>query len=227
MKILVIEDEAEMRDILTQSLEKENFVVESASDFISAMDKVGVYDYDCILLDINLPGGSGLDILKDLQRSGKSEGVIIVSARNSVDDKVEGLALGADDYLAKPFHTAELTARVKSILRRKQFNGSNIVTLKNLSVDFDNRQVSINGQPIELNRKEFDILTYFMANRNRLVSKTALAEHVWGDQIDEADSYEFIYSQIKNLRKKLKTYGSEVEIQAVYGIGYKLSDSDA
>lgn len=227
MKILVIEDEAEMRDILTQSLEKENFVVESASDFISAMDKVGVYDYDCILLDINLPGGSGLDILKELQRSGKSEGVIIVSARNSVDDKVEGLALGADDYLAKPFHTAELTARVKSILRRKQFNGSNIVTLKNLSVDFDNRQVSINGQPIELNRKEFDILTYFMANRNRLVSKTALAEHVWGDQIDEADSYEFIYSQIKNLRKKLKTYGSEVEIQAVYGIGYKLSDSDA
>jgi two-component system response regulator ArlR len=188
---------------------------------------VGVYDYDCILLDINLPGGSGLDILKELQRSGKSEGVIIVSARNSVDDKVEGLALGADDYLAKPFHTAELTARVKSILRRKQFNGSNIVTLKNLSVDFDNRQVSINGQPIELNRKEFDILTYFMANRNRLVSKTALAEHVWGDQIDEADSYEFIYSQIKNLRKKLKTYGSEVEIQAVYGIGYKLSDSDA
>ncbi|MGQ3012162.1 MAG: response regulator transcription factor [Flavobacteriales bacterium] len=227
MKILVIEDEAEMRDILTQSLEKENFVVESASDFISAMDKVGVYDYDCILLDINLPGGSGLDILKELQRTGKSEGVIIVSARNSVDDKVEGLALGADDYLAKPFHTAELTARVKSILRRKQFNGSNIATLKNLSVDFDNRQVSINGKAIELNRKEFDILTYFVANKNRLVSKTALAEHVWGDQIDEADSYEFIYSQIKNLRKKLKTYGSEVEIQAVYGIGYKLSDSDA
>ncbi|MBL0912427.1 MAG: response regulator transcription factor [Bacteroidia bacterium] len=227
MKILVIEDEAEMRDILTQSLEKENFVVESASDFMSAMDKVGVYDYDCILLDINLPGGSGLDILKELQRTGKSEGVIIVSARNSVDDKVEGLALGADDYLAKPFHTAELTARVKSILRRKQFNGNNIATLKNLSIDFDNRQVSINGKAIELNRKEFDILTYFVANKNRLVSKTALAEHVWGDQIDEADSYEFIYSQIKNLRKKLKTYGSEVEIQAVYGIGYKLSDSDA
>jgi len=227
MKILVIEDEAEMRDILTQSLEKENFVVESASDFMSAMDKVGVYDYDCILLDINLPGGSGLEILKELQRTGKSEGVLIVSARNSVDDKVEGLALGADDYLAKPFHTAELTARVKSILRRKQFNGSNIATLKNLSVDFDNRQVSINGKTIELNRKEFDILTYFVANKNRLVSKTALAEHVWGDQIDEADSYEFIYSQIKNLRKKLRTYGSEVEIQAVYGIGYKLSDSDS
>lgn len=225
MKILVIEDEAELRDVLTQSLEKESFVVESASDFVSALDKVGVYDYDCILLDINLPGGSGLDILKELKKMGKTDGVIIVSARNSVDDKVEGLALGADDYLAKPFHTAELTARVKSVLRRKQFNGSNITTLRNLSVDFDKREVSINGTPIELNRKEFDILTYFMANKNRLVSKTALAEHVWGDQIDEADSFEFIYSQIKNLRRKLKTHGSEVEIQAIYGIGYKLSDT--
>jgi len=225
MKILVIEDEADLRDILTQSLEKENFVVESASDFISAMDKVGVYDYDCILLDINLPGGSGLDILQELKKAGKTDGVIIISARNSVDDKVEGLALGADDYLAKPFHTAELTARVKSVMRRKQFNGSNLITLRNLSVDFDKRLVSINDTPVELNRKEFDILTYFMANKNRLVSKTALAEHVWGDQIDEADSYEFIYSQIKNLRKKLKTHGSEVEIQAIYGIGYKLNDA--
>lgn len=224
MKILVIEDEADLRDILAQSLEKESFVVESASDFMSAMDKVAVYDYDCILLDINLPGGSGLDILQELKKAGKTDGVIIISARNSVDDKVEGLALGADDYLAKPFHTAELTARVKSVMRRKQFNGSNLITLRNLSVDLDKRLVSINDTPVELNRKEFDILTYFLANKNRLVSKTALAEHVWGDQIDEADSYEFIYSQIKNLRKKLKTHGSEVEIQAIYGIGYKLND---
>lgn len=224
MKILVIEDEPGLREILLQSLQKEHFVVESASDFFSAMDKVGVYDYDCILLDISLPGGSGLDILKELKRTGKNEGVIIVSAKDSVDDKVNGLALGADDYLAKPFHTAELTARVKSVLRRKNFDGQHLTRLKNLSVDFDKRELLVDGRAVTLNRKEFDILTFFVANKNRLVSKTALAEHVWGDRIDEADSYEFIYSQIKNLRRKLKDHGSEVEIQAIYGIGYKLTD---
>lgn len=224
MKILVIEDEPELLEILTQSLQKENFVVESASDFFSAMDKIGVYDYDCILLDISLPGGSGLDILRELKKIRKNEGVIIVSAKDSVDDKVNGLALGADDYLSKPFHTAELTARVKSVLRRKHFDGQNLTRLKNLSIDFDKRELLVDGKAVNLNRKEFDILTFFVANKNRLVTKTALAEHVWGDQIDEADSYEFIYSQIKNLRKKLKDHDSEVEIQAIYGIGYKLVD---
>lgn len=224
MKILVIEDEPELREILTQSLQKENFVVESASDFFSAMDKIGVYEYDCILLDISLPGGSGLDILRELKQVRKNEGVIIVSAKDSVDDKVNGLALGADDYLSKPFHTAELTARIKSVLRRKQFEGQNLTRIKNLCIDFDKRELLIDGKAVNLNRKEFDILTFFVSNKNRLVAKTALAEHVWGDHIDEADSYEFIYSQIKNLRKKLKDHGSEVEIQAIYGIGYKLSD---
>lgn len=224
MKILVIEDEPELREILTQSLQKENFVVESASDFFSAMDKIGVYEYDCILLDISLPGGSGLDILRELKQVRKNEGVIIVSAKDSVDDKVNGLALGADDYLSKPFHTAELTARIKSVLRRKQFEGQNLTRIKNLCIDFDKRELLIDGKTVNLNRKEFDILTFFVSNKNRLVAKTALAEHVWGDHIDEADSYEFIYSQIKNLRKKLKDHGSEVEIQAIYGIGYKLSD---
>ena len=224
MKILVIEDEPELREILTQSLQKENFVVESASDFFSAMDKIGVYEYDCILLDISLPGGSGLDILRELKQVRKNEGVIIVSAKDSVDDKVNGLALGADDYLSKPFHTAELTARIKSVLRRKQFEGQNLTRIKNLCIDFDKRELLIDGKAVNLNRKEFDILTFFASNKNRLVAKTALAEHVWGDHIDEADSYEFIYSQIKNLRKKLKDHGSEVEIQAIYGIGYKLSD---
>ena len=224
MKILVIEDEPELREILTQSLQKENFVVESASDFFSAMDKIGVYEYDCILLDISLPGGSGLDILRELKQVRKNEGVIIVSAKDSVDDKVNGLALGADDYLSKPFHTAELTARIKSVLRRKQFEGQNLTRIKNLCIDFDKRELLIDGKAVNLNRKEFDILTFFVSNKNRLVAKTALAEHVWGDHIDEADSYEFIYSQIKNLRKKLKDHGSEVEIQAIYGIGYKLTD---
>ena len=224
MKLLIIEDEPELREILKQSLEREHFTVESASDFHSALDKIGVYDYDCILLDISLPGGNGLDILREIKKIRKNEGVIIVSARDSVDDKVNGLALGADDYMAKPFHTAELTARVKSVLRRKQFSGHNTVIFNNLSLDIDKRELSVNGTAVPLNRKEFDILAFFISNRNRLVSKTALAEHVWGDQIDEADSYEFIYSQIKNLRKKLKDHGAEAEIQAVYGIGYKLAD---
>ena len=160
-----------------------------------------------------------MDILKELKRIRKNEGVIIISAKDSVDDKVNGLALGADDYLTKPFHTAELTARVKSVLRRKQFDGQNVTRIKNISIDFDKRELLVNGKEVTLNRKEFDILTFFVANKNRLVSKTALAEHVWGDQIDGADSYELIYSQIKNLRKKLKDHGSEMEIQAIYGIG--------
>lgn len=222
MKILVIEDEPALRTILAEILEKESFVVECVSDFYAAMDKISVYEYDCILLDIMLPGGNGLEILKELKHIRKNEGIIIISAKDSVDDKVNGLALGADDYLAKPFHTAELVARVKSVVRRKQFKGQNVTQLRNLSLDFDQRTLFIQGKEVILNRKEFDILTFFVANKNRLVSKTALAEHVWGDQIDEADSYEFIYSQIKNLRKKLKDHGSEVEIQAIYGIGYKL-----
>ncbi len=223
MKILVVEDEAEMRINIVKSLEQEKYLVETAYDFDSAMDKVAVYDYDCILLDISLPGGSGLDILKELKKQNKAEGVIIVSAKNSIDDKVEGLNLGADDYLPKPFHLAELHARVKSVLRRKVFEGNqNIIQLKNLKVDIENRNVYINEQLLSLNRKEFDILTYFLSNKNRLIGKTALAEHVWGDQIDEADSFEFIYSQIKNLRKKLKDNRAEIEIQAIYGTGYKL-----
>jgi two-component system, OmpR family, response regulator ArlR len=224
MKILVVEDEPEMLQTIVQSLQQEQYLVETATDFYSAREKTGIYEYDCILLDISLPGGSGLEILNELKKENKAEGVIIISAKNSLDDKVTGLNLGADDYLVKPFHLAELHARVKSVLRRRKFQGNNIVVVNNIELNHDLRTMKVNGEQLSLNRKEFDILLYLVTNKNRLVTKTALAEHVWGDRIDEADSYEFIYSQIKNLRKKLKDKKAEIEIQAIYGIGYKLTD---
>jgi len=222
MKILVIEDEPGMRDSMVHSLQQEQYVVETAADFHAAQEKLGIYEYDCILLDIGLPGGNGLVILEELKKKNNAEGVIIVSAKNSLEDKVKGLDLGADDYLAKPFHLAELHARVKSVLRRKKLDGSRYVVCNNLKIDAEQRTTWINEEELPLNRKEFDILLYMVTNKNRLVNKSALAEHVWGDYIDEANSFDFIYSQIKNLRKKLKDTGAETEIQAVYGIGYKL-----
>jgi DNA-binding response OmpR family regulator len=222
MKILIIEDEQELREAMAGSLRQEQFVVETAADYDSALEKTGVYRYDCILLDIGLPGGSGLDLLKELKEQELQSSVIIVSARDSLDDKVSGLNLGADDYLTKPFHTAELHARVRSVLRRRSLGGSHIVAFSDLSVDTESRTVRVNEQEISLNRKEYDILLYLITNKNRLVLKTALAEHVWGDAIDEVNSFDFVYSQIKNLRKKLNDAGTSLEIQAVYGLGYKL-----
>ncbi|QIH31685.1 response regulator transcription factor [Sphingobacterium sp. DR205] len=222
MKVLVIEDEAELRETLKDSLVKEDYIVETASDFRSAVDKVSVYDYDCILLDIMLPGGSGLQVLDLLKQEGKSDNVIIISAKDSLDDKLRGLELGADDYLTKPFHIAELNARIKAVLRRKQRDGKNTLAMGNLLLDLNERSLSIAGEPVALNRKEFDILNYFLLNKNRLVSKSALAEHVWGDNTDQADNLDFIYSQIKNLRKKFLAKQADVDFEAVYGIGYKL-----
>ncbi|MFC2115967.1 response regulator transcription factor [Bacteroidota bacterium] len=223
MKILVIEDEPEMQDLIKQYLENENFIVETASDYHSGLDKIVSFDYDCILLDIMLPGGSGLDLLQELKRLEKSDSVIVVSAKNSLDDKVKGLDLGADDYLAKPFHIAELNARIKSVFRRRKTEGKKYLELENLKIDLDEREVSVDDRPVILNRKELDILIYFIVNKDRLVSKSAIAENVWGDHIDEADHFDFIYSQIKNLRKKLQDHGAKVGINAVYGMGYKLS----
>ncbi|GHA33737.1 DNA-binding response regulator [Salinimicrobium marinum] len=222
MKILIIEDEKDMRQNMKATLEKENFLVELAGTYKDAMSKIGIYDYDCILLDIMLPDGNGLEVLKAIKEKGYGDSVIIVSAKNSLDDKVQGLDLGADDYLPKPFHMAELNARVKAVLRRRKFDGANLLQIGNISIDMDNHQVSVDGRDLELNRKEFDVLFYLCTNQNRLVSKSALAEHVWGDYIDQADNFDFIYSQIKNLRKKLLDHHAEVEIKAVYGIGYKL-----
>ncbi|AEA42249.1 response regulator transcription factor [Fluviicola taffensis] len=225
MKILVVEDEPEMLESIERALKQENALVESATNLNDALDKALIYEYDCILLDINLPDGSGLELLQELKNQGKSDGVLILSARNSLDDKLEGLNLGADDYLTKPFHFSELIARIRSIVRRKKFDGNALFEIGNLQVDITNQALSMNGEPIVLNRKEFAIFMYLVSNKGRLVSKTALAEHVWGDNIDESDNFEFIYSQIKNLRKKMNEMDTGLEIQSIYGVGYKLIES--
>ena len=225
MKILVIEDEPEMRDNIVKSLRQEEYIVETAADYFSAMEKLAIYQYDCCILDIGLPGKSGLTLLQELKKEGNECGVIIVSAKDSLDDKITGLDLGADDYLPKPFHMAELHARLKSVIRRKTLGGNSAIAVNNTIIEADQRSVFVNGTALELNRKEFAILLYLATNKNRLVHKNALAEHVWGDYIDEVSSFDFIYSQIKNLRKKLKDVKAELEIQAVYGVGYKLVES--
>lgn len=222
MKILVIEDEESLRDTLVRSLEKERFITEYASDYKTALEKLNDYDYDCVLLDIMLPDGNGLAILRFLKEIHKKESVIIISAKDSLEDKVNGLDLGADDYLPKPFHLAELHARIKSVIRRKQSAGEMCVSWENLNVYPDRHAVFVGEREVVLNRKEFDLLYYFVTNPERLIHKEALAEAVWGDRIDQADSFDFVYSQVKNLRKKIKSAGASPEIKAVYGFGYKL-----
>ena len=246
MKILIIEDDPSLQEIIKKSLEKERYVVETADNYQAALLKLDDYDYDCILLDIMLPGedgysildklkkssgtmdimlpgGSGLQILESLKREKRKENVIIISAKDSLEDKVAGLDLGADDYLAKPFHLAELNARIKSVIRRNNHGGEKLITLDNIEINPATFEVKVDQQPIDLNRKEYDILLYFINRPNRLINKQTLAESVWGDHIDQVDNFDFIYAQIKNLRKKLKEAGANPEIKAVYGIGYKLN----
>lgn len=226
MKILIIEDEQGLLNTIKAFLEQEHFIVETATSFEAAMEKLYAYDYDCILLDIMLPGGSGLQLLEELKMLRKKAGVLIISAKDSIDDKVAGLELGADDYLAKPFHLAELNARIKSIIRRQQADGDLSIRLKNVRLIPDTRTVYVNDEQLVLNRKEFDLLYYFMTNPERLINKTSLAEYVWGDNIDQADNFDFIYSQVKNIRRKLKNAGAIPHIKAVYGFGYKLTTED-
>lgn len=222
MKILLIEDEMALSETISLSLESENYLIEQAFDYQHALAKITAYQYDCILLDIMLPGGSGLDLLAELKAMNKHESVIILSAKDAVEDKVKGLELGADDYLAKPFHLAELHARIKSIIRRKNQHGDDLMNYKNISLNSTDRTVQVNQQHIQLNRKEFDLLYYFMIRPTKLIQKNALAEFIWGDDIDQSDSLDFIYSQIKNLRRKLKDAHADIDIQAVYAVGYKL-----
>ncbi|WP_164122362.1 response regulator transcription factor [Sphingobacterium sp. xlx-130] len=222
MKVLIIEDEIELQRSIQDFLEREHFLVESANTYEAGLDKVLNHSYDIVLLDIMLPGGNGLDLLKILKRENNSHSVLILSAKDSVDDKVLGLEIGADDYLAKPFHFAELLARIKSIVRRNSQKGDSVIRYENVSLDVDNRTVFVEYQELQLNRKEFDMLYYFLLRPKKLLEKTTLAETVWGDHADQADNLDFIYSQIKNLRKKLKDAGANLDIQAVYGVGYKL-----
>ena len=222
-KILIIEDEPSLRELIQRSLEKERYVVEAAADFQSGLRKIEDYDYDCVLLDIMLPDGNGLNLLEQLKKMRKRENVIIISAKDSLDDKVLGLELGADDYLPKPFHLAELNARIKSVIRRQRRDGEMDIRLANIRIVPDTFQVFVDDKEIELNRKEYDILLYFANRPGRLVNKNTLAESVWGDHIDQVDNFDFIYAQIKNLRKKLKDAGALAELKAVYGFGYKMT----
>ena len=223
MKILIIEDEPSLRELIQRSLEKERYVVEAAADFQSGLRKIEDYDYDCVLLDIMLPDGNGLNLLEQLKKMRKRENVIIISAKDSLDDKVLGLELGADDYLPKPFHLSELNARIKSVIRRQRRDGEMDIRLANIRIVPDTFQVFVDDKEIELNRKEYDILLYFANRPGRLVNKNTLAESVWGDHIDQVDNFDFIYAQIKNLRKKLKDAGALAELKAVYGFGYKMT----
>lgn len=222
MKILIIEDDNNLSELMKKALAEDYHIVETAANAKTAMMKAEVYEYDCILLDIMLPDGNGLDVLRQLKVARKNAGVIIISAKDSLEDKVTGLDLGADDYLTKPFHIAELSARVKSVFRRKQQHGENFVEFGNVKILPETRQVLINGQSIELLKKEFDILQFFMTRPERAISKGTLAEAVWGDYIDQADNYDFIYAQMKNLRKRLAEAQADIEIKTVHGYGYKL-----
>ena len=222
MKILIVEDERSMAEILRRMLLQERCVVECASTYSAAEEKIALYGYDCILLDINLPDGSGLDLLERIKASDRHGGVIIISARDSIDDKVAGLGAGADDYLAKPFHLAELSARIKSVVRRRGGGRDETLSLGNVKLWQDSARVTVNGRDIELLRNEFDILCYFLRRPNHIVDKVVLAEAVWGDHMDQAEDFSFVYAQVKNARRKLQAAGADVEIRSVYGFGYKL-----
>lgn len=227
MKILVIEDEIELSKSICSYLKKDNFICEPSYDFYDALQKVRNYDYACILLDITLPAGNGLNILKELKELGKADGVLIISAKNSLSDKLEGLHLGADDYLTKPFHLPELSARVAAIIRRNFFEGKNRIITDGLEIDIQDKIVKGKNGTIDLTRKEYELLIYFTANKNKVITKEAIVEHLWGEHIDINDNYDFIYTHIKNLRKKLIRAGCSDYIKAVYGMGYKFNtDAD-
>jgi DNA-binding response OmpR family regulator len=221
MKILIVEDEKELAQDIVKYLSGQNYVCEVAETYNQATDKIAVYQYDCILLDLMLPDGSGLALLEMLKRENKQDGVIIISAKNSIEDKVKGLQIGADDYLAKPFHHSELSARIHSIIRRKQFNSSNIIQQNEITIDLLAKTVKVNGVEINLTKKEIDLLLFFIGNKNRVISKSALAEHLSGDIADMFDNHDFVYAHVKNLKKKLTEAGYDNYIKTIYGTGYK------
>lgn len=223
MKLLVVEDETGLLQSIREYFTQEDFLCEGVTTYAEAIHKIEDFDYDCIILDINLPDGNGLKLLQYLRRNKKDEGVIIISARNSLDDKITGLESGADDYITKPFHLSELNARVKALMRRRYSHGSNVLELGNLQLNFLSRSVTCGQNQVSLTKNEFDLLAYLLNNQDRVVSKQAIAEHIYGDQADNLPSFDFVYSQIKNLKKKLKDRSCGDLIQTVYGLGYKLS----
>ena len=215
MKILIIEDEAELLKSMVTYMRSENYVCETAVDYKSARQKIESHNYDCILLDISLPGGSGLQLLKELKQDGKSDGVIIISAKNSIDDRITGLNLGADDYLSKPFHLSELNARISAVIRRRHFKGHKVLVFHELTIDLEAKSVLVNNKQVDLTRKEYDLLLYLAYNKNRVISKNAIAEHLSGDEAGVFDNFDFIYSHMKNLKKKLQQAGCTDYIKSI------------
>ncbi len=223
MNLLIVEDEPELSQSIATYLFQNKFTCDTALDFSSANSKINAGEYSCIILDLSLPGGSGLELLRRLKKINKTEGVLIISAKNSLDDKIEGLELGADDYLTKPFHLAELSARVNAIIRRKSFDGNNSVVLDKLIINIADKTVMTENGVVELTRKEYELLLYFASNKNRVLTKESIIDHLWGNHAGMCDTYDIIYSHIKNLRKKLVESGCPDYIKAVYGMGYKLT----
>ncbi len=223
MKILIIEDEQSLAESINNFLNSEGHICEIASDYNTAIEKITIYLYDIIIVDITLPDGNGLNIISELKKKESKSGIIVISARDSVEQKIEGLEIGADDYLAKPFHLVELNARVKSLNRRVNFQGKNSVIYNEITIIPDEHKVFINDKELKLTKKEFDLLIFFTSNRDRVLAKTAISEHIWGDYMDFADSHDFIYTHIKNLRKKMTKAGCKDYIKTVYSVGYKFS----
>jgi DNA-binding response OmpR family regulator len=224
MKLLIVEDELELLNATSSYLEKEDFICETAPNFFEAEDKLIAYNYDVVILDINLPDGNGLELLKYVKEKSPETGVLIVSAKDSLDDKLKGLDLGADDYITKPFHLAELNSRVNSLLRRRKFEGNNNIVYKEIEIDPVAKRAIANEVTLDLTKKEYFLLLYFITNKNRVLTKEAIAEHLWGDNIDLVDNFDFIYTHMRNLRKKLKKSGANDYLQTIYGLGYKFGE---
>lgn len=223
LKLLVIEDEPALNKSIVEYLAGRQYLCESVNTYRDALEKIECYGYDCIILDIMLPDGNGLKLLEQIKANNKTDGIIIISARNELDDKVTGLELGADDYLTKPFHLPELGVRVAAIIRRKNLLGNNTITFEEIEIDVPGKMVTVNKKPVVLTRKEYDLLLYFIINKSRVLSKNAIAEHLWGDDMDMVDNHDFLYTHVKNLRKKLVQAGAADYIKSIYGIGYKFS----
>jgi len=224
MKILIIEDESELLTEISLFLNDAGFTCELANQFQVALEKISLYEYDIILLDIGLPDGNGLELINSIKRKDRRTGVIIISAKDSLNDKISGLDLGADDYITKPFQLSELNSRIKAILRRQRFEGTELLQFNEITISTDQKTVMISGVPIVLTKKEYDLLLFFLVNRNRLLTKETIAEHLWGDNIDLADNFDFIYTHINNLRKKILLHSSNDYIKTVYGMGYKFME---
>lgn len=223
MKVLLVEDEKELLQSMVAFLKESGMVCEQATDLSSALEKIDLYDYDCIVLDIGLPDGNGLKLIEEMQKKEHKTGIVIVSARNSLDDRLTGLNIGADDYITKPFYMPELTARIKSVVRRRTFEGKREIIYHELKVLPDEMVMYVNDKMISLTKKEHELLMYLLSNSNKVLTKESIAEHRWGDHADMADSFDFIYSHIKNLRKKITDNGGKDYLKSVYGVGYKFS----